>query len=274
MPVGSPGPLVVCWGYSAPSSSGLGHHPLKVAARVRIPLGLPRKSSSEALCGVPLLVPGPRCEWLANVSLEATMKGYLGRRGESWELRAYVGTDPVTGKQRYAIRSFRGGKREAQRLLAEMVLDAQRGLTVRTTATVGELLEAWFELASTDFSPKTVKGTVMAENRRPPRHLSASRPPALRDHRRSLLTTVQRQRLRESFHHSSHRHAAGSLIARGAARAHTATYTGTSPSPSPNARSGASTQVRSRGAEQLAPSGRSRVLDFCVSSLAESRWMS
>ena len=27
-------------GYSAPSSSGLGHHPLKVAARVRIPLGL------------------------------------------------------------------------------------------------------------------------------------------------------------------------------------------------------------------------------------------
>jgi hypothetical protein len=33
-------PLVVCWGYLAPSSSGLGHHPLKVAARVRIPLGL------------------------------------------------------------------------------------------------------------------------------------------------------------------------------------------------------------------------------------------
>ena len=26
--------------YLAPSSSGLGHHPLKVAARVRIPLGL------------------------------------------------------------------------------------------------------------------------------------------------------------------------------------------------------------------------------------------
>lgn len=49
--------------------------------------------------------------------------------------------------------------REAQRLLAEMVLDAQRGRAVRTTATVGELLEAWFELASTDFSPKTVKET-------------------------------------------------------------------------------------------------------------------
>ena len=29
-----------------PSSSGLGHHPLKVAARVRIPLGVPRKTLS------------------------------------------------------------------------------------------------------------------------------------------------------------------------------------------------------------------------------------
>ncbi len=35
-----PGWLLDCFGYSAPSSSGLGHHPLKVAARVRIPLGL------------------------------------------------------------------------------------------------------------------------------------------------------------------------------------------------------------------------------------------
>ncbi len=87
------------------------------------------------------------------------MQGYLRRRGESWELRAYIGTDPVTGKQRYASRSFRGGKREAQRLLAEMVLDAQRGVSVRRSATVGDLLEAWFDLARHDFSPKTVKET-------------------------------------------------------------------------------------------------------------------
>ena len=90
------------------------------------------------------------------------MKGYLGRRGEAWELRVYLGIDPVTRKQRYATRTFRGGKREAQRLLAEMVLEAERGLAVRTTATVGELLEAWFELAQHDFSPKTVQ--------RDPRH--------------------------------------------------------------------------------------------------------
>ena len=40
-----------------------------------------------------------------------------------------------------------------------MVTEAERGLSVRTNATVGDLLEAWFESAATDFSPKTVTET-------------------------------------------------------------------------------------------------------------------
>ena len=87
------------------------------------------------------------------------MKGFMRQRGESWELRVFLGYDPVSGKQRYATRSVRGGKREAQRVLAEMVTEAERGLATRTTATVGELIEAWFEFATPDFSPKTVKET-------------------------------------------------------------------------------------------------------------------
>ncbi len=87
------------------------------------------------------------------------MKGFMRRRGEAWELRVFLGADPVTGKKRYTTRTVRGGKREAQRMLAEMVTDAERGVTARTSATVGELLEQWFELASRDFSPKTVKET-------------------------------------------------------------------------------------------------------------------
>ena len=87
------------------------------------------------------------------------MKGFMRRRGDAWELRVYLGTDPVTGKQRYATRTVRGGKREAQRALNEMVTDAERGLSVRTNATAGELIEAWFEHAAGDFSPKTVKET-------------------------------------------------------------------------------------------------------------------
>ncbi|NNE73162.1 MAG: hypothetical protein HKN26_05825, partial [Acidimicrobiales bacterium] len=65
----------------------------------------------------------------------------------------------MTGKQRYASQTVRGGKRDAQRVLAEMVTEAERGLTPRTASTVGELLEAWFAMAAADFSPTTVKET-------------------------------------------------------------------------------------------------------------------
>ena len=53
----------------------------------------------------------------------------------------------------------RGGKREAQRVLNAMVVDAERGLIARTNTTVGELLDAWLEVATPDFSPKTVRET-------------------------------------------------------------------------------------------------------------------
>lgn len=86
------------------------------------------------------------------------MKGFMRQRGAAWELRVYLGADPVSGKQRYATKSVRGiGKREAQRLLNEMVVSAERGLEARTTTTVGDLLDRWFEAARNDFSPKTVR---------------------------------------------------------------------------------------------------------------------
>jgi integrase len=87
------------------------------------------------------------------------MKGHIRKRGDSWELRVYAGTDAVTGKERTITKTFRGGKREAQRALAEFAADAQRGRLVRTSATVGELLEAWFDQARRDFSPKTIVET-------------------------------------------------------------------------------------------------------------------
>jgi hypothetical protein len=41
------------------------------------------------------------------------MKGSMRQRGSAWELRVYLGADPVTGKQRYATKTVRAGKREA-----------------------------------------------------------------------------------------------------------------------------------------------------------------
>ena len=54
----------------------------------------------------------------------------------------------MTNKQRYASRTVRTGKRQAQRALNEMISEAERGLSVRTSATVVDLLERWFEFAA------------------------------------------------------------------------------------------------------------------------------
>jgi integrase len=60
-----------------------------------------------------------------------------------WELRAYVGQDPETGKPRQVSRSFRGGKREARRQLDKLVSEVRAGHHIGTTATVGKLLDEW-----------------------------------------------------------------------------------------------------------------------------------
>jgi integrase len=44
-------------------------------------------------------------------------------------------------------------------VLNEMISEAERGLSVRSSASVGDLLDAWFEMAKGDFSPSTVKET-------------------------------------------------------------------------------------------------------------------
>ncbi len=53
------------------------------------------------------------------------MKGHLRRRGNAWELRAYVGIDPITNRQKYLTRTFRGGKREADEVLARFTTAGQ-----------------------------------------------------------------------------------------------------------------------------------------------------
>lgn len=83
----------------------------------------------------------------------------MRQRGGSWELRAYVGRDGVTGKKRWVTRTVRGGKREAERALAALVAEADRGNLKNTTATVEDLLERWFEHARGDFSPSTERET-------------------------------------------------------------------------------------------------------------------
>ncbi len=65
----------------------------------------------------------------------------LKREPDYWEVRAYAGRDPATGKHRYVSRTVRGGKRDAQKLLASLTTELQtHGPTTRHT--VNELLTA------------------------------------------------------------------------------------------------------------------------------------
>jgi len=87
------------------------------------------------------------------------MPGSMRRRGEAWELKVYLGRDAVSGRKRWAYRTFHGGKREAQRALTAMAAEVDRGGRARTTATVGDLLEEWLAHATASFSPKCVRET-------------------------------------------------------------------------------------------------------------------
>src|SRR5688500_2668200 len=72
----------------------------------------------------------------------------MRKRGNTWELAVYAGID-ATGRQKYLRRSVRGTKREAERELAKLVLEAHE----QGTETVAELLERWFEIASASWTP-------------------------------------------------------------------------------------------------------------------------
>lgn len=86
------------------------------------------------------------------------MKGHLRRRGSAWELRAYAGLDPLTGRQKYVTRTFRGGKREAEDALARLVAEVSGGGHAAKDATVRDLLDQWYALAAKDLSPTTARG--------------------------------------------------------------------------------------------------------------------
>ncbi len=169
-----------------------GRGSLKVAARVRIPYGLPRKDQVRGPRKRVSFRFGFRCPWPAHErQWRSRHEGIDAPTGSAWELRVYLGADPVNGKQRHPTKTVRAGKREAQRSLNEVIVEAERGLATRTTATVGELLDRWFELAREDFSPKTTREVIG--------YIERNLRPALGDVRLSKLTTASLDRYYRSL---------------------------------------------------------------------------
>ncbi|MGH8985773.1 MAG: tyrosine-type recombinase/integrase [Acidimicrobiia bacterium] len=85
------------------------------------------------------------------------MAGHVRKRGNSWELIAYAGRDPLTGRKRYVTRSFKGTKRAAEQAVARLVTEVDDGNHRTASGSAGDLLERWFEVASPEWSPVTVR---------------------------------------------------------------------------------------------------------------------
>jgi integrase len=74
-----------------------------------------------------------------------------------WELRAFIGRDPITGKPKQATRTFVGGERAAAKALGALVAEVDAGKFKPTTATVGQLLDQWLEAGRTSQRPRTLQ---------------------------------------------------------------------------------------------------------------------
>ncbi|MBF6556994.1 MAG: hypothetical protein IVW52_12655 [Acidimicrobiales bacterium] len=68
-----------------------------------------------------------------------------------WEVRAFTGSDGQ-GRPTQVSRTVRGGKREAERVAAELTL--RRG-SEAGKVTVSELLDLWMEQHTPSWSPST-----------------------------------------------------------------------------------------------------------------------
>src|SRR3954469_2229807 len=84
----------------------------------------------------------------------AGVAGSIRQRGKkSWEVRAFVGKDPGSGKKQYATKTVRGERREAEVALGRMLGEIEDGQYAVRAGTVGDLCEKWFALAQPDLSP-------------------------------------------------------------------------------------------------------------------------
>jgi integrase len=76
-----------------------------------------------------------------------------------YEVRVFLGRDPVTNTPRQVSRTVRGGIRAARAKVAELELDAAQGKMAGTDVTVAVLLERYFDfLDHKGLSPQTVHG--------------------------------------------------------------------------------------------------------------------
>jgi integrase len=79
------------------------------------------------------------------------------RRPGVWEVRLEAGRDPVTGRRLQISRSVTGTKRDAQKALNELAVEADKGRYLGTATTFRQLSEQWLAFVGDDLSPTTLR---------------------------------------------------------------------------------------------------------------------
>ncbi|HVA03730.1 MAG TPA: hypothetical protein VMU64_08255, partial [Acidimicrobiales bacterium] len=82
-------------------------------------------------------------------------------KGQVYEVRAFVGTDPVTHQPRQVSRTVRGGITEARCVLRELQGEVAEGRHGGTRATFGALLDEWASDVERRGKPGTVRGVQL-----------------------------------------------------------------------------------------------------------------
>src|SRR6476660_483773 len=69
-------------------------------------------------------------------------RGHIRRRGGSFQVLVYAGTDPLTGKPNYLTEST-PDEAQAQKILTRLLAQVDDQRNPRTKATMGAVLDAW-----------------------------------------------------------------------------------------------------------------------------------
>lgn len=86
------------------------------------------------------------------------MPGHLERRSKnSWTIVIEAGRDPVTGKRKRLKKAFRGNKRDAEKEMARLLTELEKGTYVKPSKlTFGEYLRDWLQnYGTTRLAPTT-----------------------------------------------------------------------------------------------------------------------
>ena len=89
------------------------------------------------------------------------MRGHLTKRSpNSWTMVLELGRDPVTRKRRQRWETVKGTKRDAERRLAELIHQTDKGMRPDTgKATVEEYLNTWLrDVVTPRREPRTTEG--------------------------------------------------------------------------------------------------------------------